>query len=155
MNLQQAYIKGFFKQAAAYGLSESEAVGLYQKYGSELKGDQHKLDVDKDGKIEAEDLKKLRQRKQAAETAPLTAPGTPDTNIMNSLKGLMSSGSSAVTPAQATVPAAPAATMNDRILKAMGMAPTGIPASRAGAYSGVLGKNPQAGGAKAVPAPGR
>ena len=87
MNLQQAYINGFFKQAAAYGLSESEAVGLYQKYASALKGDQHKLDVDKDGKIEAEDLKKLRQRKQAADMQhPSTYGGdTPDSKIVKNV----------------------------------------------------------------------
>lgn len=32
----------------------------------ELKGDQHKLDVDKDGKIEGSDLKELREGKEAA-----------------------------------------------------------------------------------------
>lgn len=63
---QQAYIEGFVKRASEYGFSEEEAINIL-KAASELKGDQHKLDVDKDGKIEAEDLKKLRQRKQAAE----------------------------------------------------------------------------------------
>ena len=35
----------------------------------ELKGDQHKLDVDKDGKIEGSDLKSLREGKTAADEA--------------------------------------------------------------------------------------
>lgn len=63
MNTQQAYINGFVKRAAQYGYSEYEAINILK--AAELKGDQHKLDVDKDGKIEGSDLKKLRQRKQA------------------------------------------------------------------------------------------
>ena len=31
--------------------------------GKKLKGDQHKLDVDKDGDIDGEDFKKLRDKK--------------------------------------------------------------------------------------------
>jgi hypothetical protein len=61
---QQAYIYGFVKRASEYGYSEQEAINIL-KAATELKGDQHKLDVDHDGKIEASDLKKLRQRKQA------------------------------------------------------------------------------------------
>ena len=38
-------------------------VGSYGVYEEELKGDQKKLDVDKDGKIEGEDLAKLRKQK--------------------------------------------------------------------------------------------
>lgn len=63
MNTQQAYINGFVKRAAQYGYNYIEAMNILKS--AELKGDQHKLDVDKDGKIEATDLKKLRQRKQA------------------------------------------------------------------------------------------
>jgi hypothetical protein len=60
---QQAYINGFVKRAAQYGYNHFEAMNILK--AAELKGDQHKLDVDKDGKIEGSDLKKLRQRKQA------------------------------------------------------------------------------------------
>ena len=65
MSTQQAYINGFVKRAAQYGYNYIEAMNILK--AAELKGDQHKLDVDKDGKIEADDLKKLRQRKEAAE----------------------------------------------------------------------------------------
>ncbi len=66
MNTQQhSYIYGFVKRAMQYGFSEQQALNIF-KNAAELKGDQHKLDVDKDGKIEASDLRKLRQRKQAA-----------------------------------------------------------------------------------------
>ena len=68
MSTQQTYINGFVKRAAEYGYNEYEAINILK--AAELKGDQHKLDVDKDGKIEGEDLKKLRQRKQAADAAP-------------------------------------------------------------------------------------
>jgi hypothetical protein len=64
MNIQQSYLYGFVKRASEYGYSEQEAINIL-KAATELKGDQHKLDVDHDGKIEASDLKKLRQRKQA------------------------------------------------------------------------------------------
>lgn len=64
MNTDQAYIKGFVKRASQYGYSQYDAMNIL-KAAAELKGGQHKLDVDKDGKIEASDLKKLRQRKQA------------------------------------------------------------------------------------------
>jgi hypothetical protein len=60
---QEAFINGFVKRAAQYGYNEYEAINILK--AAELKGDQHKLDVDKDGKIEGSDLKKLRQRKQA------------------------------------------------------------------------------------------
>jgi hypothetical protein len=66
---QQAYIYGFVKRAAEYGFSENEALNIL-KNASELKGDQYKLDVDHDGKIEASDLKKLRQRKKAEDASP-------------------------------------------------------------------------------------
>jgi hypothetical protein len=65
MSTQQAFINGFVKRAAQYGYNHFEAVNILK--AAELKGDQHKLDVDKDGKIEGSDLKKLRQRKQAAD----------------------------------------------------------------------------------------
>ena len=61
--LQQAYIEGFVKRASEYGIDQASALEIL-KTASELKGDQHKLDVDKDGKIEAEDLKKLREGKK-------------------------------------------------------------------------------------------
>jgi hypothetical protein len=64
MNTEQAYINGFVKRATQYGYSQHEALNIL-KAAAELKGKQHKLDVDKDGKIEASDLKKLRQLKQA------------------------------------------------------------------------------------------
>lgn len=65
MSTQQAFINGFVKRAAEYGYNHFEAMNILKV--AELKGDQHKLDVDKDGKIEGSDLKKLRQRKQAAD----------------------------------------------------------------------------------------
>lgn len=64
MHTDQAYINGFVKRASQYGYSQYDAMNIL-KAAAELKGGQHKLDVDKDGKIEASDLKKLRQRKQA------------------------------------------------------------------------------------------
>lgn len=89
MNTQeQAYINGFVKRAMEYGFSEREAVEILKQ--SALVGDQHKLDVDKDGKIEASDLKTLRARKSVAKVAAMfnalpgakgpgkmPAPGTP------------------------------------------------------------------------------
>ena len=65
MSTQEAFINGFVKRASQYGYNEYEAINILK--AAELKGDQHKLDVDKDGKIEGSDLKKLRQRKQAAD----------------------------------------------------------------------------------------
>ena len=67
------YVEGFLEQAVNRGIGLKQAVELYdsaftttfnQLKSSELKGDQHKLDVDKDGKIEGEDLKKLRGDKE-------------------------------------------------------------------------------------------
>jgi hypothetical protein len=64
-----SYVEGFLEQAVSRGADLKTAVDLYdqafsntfnQLKVSELKGDQRKLDVDKDGKIEGEDLKKLR-----------------------------------------------------------------------------------------------
>ena len=71
MNNQQAFILGFVKRAAEYGVDQNTALHLL-KQSEALKGDQHKLDVDHDGKIEAEDLRKLRARKKktAADSAP-------------------------------------------------------------------------------------
>jgi hypothetical protein len=92
---QQAYINGFVKRASQYGFTTNEALALL-KHSEELKGDQHKLDVDHDGKIEAEDLKKLRNRKkaslfthrkQAGDVGAMTMPGTMDTNIWQTLFG--------------------------------------------------------------------
>jgi hypothetical protein len=68
-----AYIEGFIKQAVAHGTGIEQAVTMYdnilsstigQLKQAELKGKQHKLDVDGDGKIEASDLKKLREGKK-------------------------------------------------------------------------------------------
>jgi hypothetical protein len=73
-----AYIEGFIKQAVAYGTDIEQAVTMYdnilsstigQLKEAELKGDQYKLDVDHDGKIEASDLKKLREGKKNKEAA--------------------------------------------------------------------------------------
>ena len=81
MNTQQSFINGFVKRAAQYGYNEYEAINILK--AAELKGDQHKLDVDKDGKIEGTDLKKLRQRKQAADRQVVQPPAqvqvTPNT----------------------------------------------------------------------------
>jgi hypothetical protein len=70
------YIEGFLARAVEHGASIKQAVDLYDQAlshtsnllkSSALKGDQHKLDVDNDGKIEAEDLKKLREGKKKEE----------------------------------------------------------------------------------------
>lgn len=71
-----SYVEGFLEQAISRGADLKTAVDLYdqafsstfnQLKISELKGDQHKLDVDKDGKIEGEDLKKLRATEDKTE----------------------------------------------------------------------------------------
>lgn len=74
--LQQAFINGFVKRAAQYGVNEYQAIELL-KSSEALKGDQHKLDEDHDGKIEAEDLKKLREgkKKTAADSADAVSRG--------------------------------------------------------------------------------
>ena len=90
MSTQQAFINGFVKRAAQYGYNYFEAMNILK--AAELKGDQHKLDVDKDGKIEGSDLKKLRQRKQAADgqvvqpttQVPVT-PNVPNPGDKNSI----------------------------------------------------------------------
>lgn len=84
--LQQAFINGFVKRAAQYGVNEYQAIELL-KSSEELKGDQHKLDVDHDGKIEAEDLKKLRARKTAADN-PIINTGTMQGSAVSKLKKL-------------------------------------------------------------------
>jgi hypothetical protein len=65
-----SYIEGFLNQAIDRGVSVKQAIDMYDQSltntiislkHAELKGNQHKLDVDCDGKIEAEDLKKLRE----------------------------------------------------------------------------------------------
>jgi hypothetical protein len=67
-----AYIEGFLTQAMNAGAGVKQAVdmydaGLMQTIGklktAKLVGNQHKLDVDKDGKIEASDLAELRHEK--------------------------------------------------------------------------------------------
>jgi len=88
---QQAYINGFVKRANAYGFSRNEAFTLLKR-AEELKGDQHKLDVDNDGKIEGSDLKKLRQRKQANDLANVhpaaIEPATGNAKIINAAGSL-------------------------------------------------------------------
>jgi hypothetical protein len=81
---QQAYINGFVKRAAEYGYNEYQAINIL-KQASELKGDQHKLDVDHNGKIEGSDLKKLRKLKQAGALGDLmNSAGTAYNNYVNS-----------------------------------------------------------------------
>ena len=67
-----SYIEGFLNQAVAGGANIKQAVDMYDSSLTEtlmnlkqaaLKGNQYKLDVDKDGKIEASDLAKLRHEK--------------------------------------------------------------------------------------------
>lgn len=55
-------IEGALGGAAAGATATALATSKRDKEAA-LKGDQHKLDVDRDGKIESEDLKKLRQQK--------------------------------------------------------------------------------------------
>jgi hypothetical protein len=67
------YIEGFLDQAVRRGVSVKEAVDLYDAAftqtfnhfkASELKGDQAELDKNKNGKIDAADLKELREAKE-------------------------------------------------------------------------------------------
>jgi hypothetical protein len=159
---QQAYINGFVKRASQYGFTTNEALALL-KHSEELKGDQHKLDVDKDGKIEAEDLKKLRNhkkaslfahRKQAGDVGAMTMPGTVDTNIWKSLfggkagtgatsGGTATAGGSMTAGGTIGAGAAPQGTLNERINRFMGINnpnTSGTRYSPPGAYSNVLGK---------------
>jgi len=64
---QQAYIEGFVKRASQYGFNYNEAIELLKQ--AALTADQHKLDVNHNGKIEASDLKALRNRKKTVKTA--------------------------------------------------------------------------------------
>jgi hypothetical protein len=68
-----SYVEGFLDQALNRGIDLKTAVDLYDDAFSKtfnqiklsaLEGDQKKLDVDNDGKIEGEDLKKLREGKK-------------------------------------------------------------------------------------------
>lgn len=68
-----AYIEGFINQAVDKGIAIKQAVDMYDQAltstinslkAAELKGNQTKLDVDHDGKIEASDLAKLRAGKK-------------------------------------------------------------------------------------------
>jgi hypothetical protein len=61
MNNQEHFINGFLKRAMEYGLSEQEAVTILKQ--SSLVGDQHKIDTNKNGKIDAQDLAMLRKGK--------------------------------------------------------------------------------------------
>ena len=63
---------------------------LDQPVSEELKGGQKKLDVDKDGDIEADDLKDLRDKKEVDESlvdecgmGPMSSPGQSDSVNMN------------------------------------------------------------------------
>ena len=67
MNVEQAYIEGFVKRASQYGFNYNEAIELLKQ--SALVGDQHKLDVNHNGKLEASDLRALRNRKKTVKTA--------------------------------------------------------------------------------------
>jgi hypothetical protein len=67
---EQAYIEGFVKRASEYGFNYNEAINLLKQ--ATLQGKQYKLDVNHNGKIEADDLKALRNRKKTVKTA---APG--------------------------------------------------------------------------------
>jgi hypothetical protein len=67
------YVEGFLQQALGRGLDIKQAVDMYDAAfsatlseikTSELKGNQTKLDVDHDGKIEASDLAALRAHKK-------------------------------------------------------------------------------------------
>lgn len=67
------YVEGFLEQAVNRGIGLKEAVELYdaaftttfkQLKTSELKGDQHKLDLNNNNKIDSEDLKNLREGKK-------------------------------------------------------------------------------------------
>ena len=77
-----SYIEGFIKQAVERGIAVDQAVSMYdnilsstigQLKQAELKGKQHKLDVDGDGKIEASDLKKLRAGKNRKDETKVAA----------------------------------------------------------------------------------
>lgn len=70
-----SYIHGFINQAVHDGVSVKTAVDLYDSSlamtihnlkEAELSGGQHKLDVNKNGKIDSSDLKKLRANKSKA-----------------------------------------------------------------------------------------
>jgi len=67
------YVEGFLEQAVGRGMNLKQAVELYdtafsttfqQLKTSELKGDQHKLDLNNNNKIDSEDLKNLRAGKK-------------------------------------------------------------------------------------------
>lgn len=67
------YVEGFLEQAVGRGMNLKQAVELYdtafsttfqQLKTSELKGDQHKLDLNNNNKVDAEDLKNLRAGKK-------------------------------------------------------------------------------------------
>jgi DNA-binding transcriptional MerR regulator len=76
------YIEGFLEQAMGRGMGLKQAVELYdsaftttfnQLKQSELIGGQKKLDVNHNGKIDGDDLKKLRAGKETAEVDEKTA----------------------------------------------------------------------------------
>jgi hypothetical protein len=78
MTTEQAYIEGFVKRASEYGFSYNEAISLLKQ--ATLVGDQSKLDVNHNGKIEATDLKALRNRKKTSEIAKQAMNLTPMAN---------------------------------------------------------------------------
>ena len=65
-----------------WGIFKSDSVSeAYKKMkAEELKGKQHKLDVDKDGKIEGEDLAKLRAQKEEVENVEESSSNPHATN---------------------------------------------------------------------------
>jgi len=74
------YVEGFLEQAVGRGMNLKQAVELYdtafsttfqQLKTSELKGDQHKLDLNNNNKIDSEDLKNLRAGKKENKEAEL------------------------------------------------------------------------------------
>ena len=76
------YIEGFLEQAMGRGMGLKQAVELYdsaftatfnQLKQSELIGDQKKIDVNHNGKIDGDDLKKLRAGKKTTEVDEKTA----------------------------------------------------------------------------------
>ena len=96
MSTQEAYINGFVKRAAQYGLNQYQAIELLKS--AELKGNQYKLDVDHDGKIEAEDLAKLRAKKKITKSARALSEVAGLFNPLNLAATPISGIAAAVTP---------------------------------------------------------
>lgn len=58
---QEHFITGFLKRAMEHGFSEQEAIEIFKQ--ANLIGNQQKIDVNKNGKIDADDLAMLRKGK--------------------------------------------------------------------------------------------